>query len=376
MTEPSQNIDTAAVHAGAHSASPYGDLAPPIHLSTTFERAPDGGYPGGHIYSRNHNPNRSALEDALAVLEGGAASAAFASGMAAATAIFQALAPGDHVIIPADCYYGTRRVLEEHFTRWGLSFTAVEMERAEQVRAAMLPATRMIWIETPSNPLLRITDIAEVVGIAAEAGAVTVCDNTLATPVLQRPFELGVDLVLHATTKYLGGHSDVLGGAVVARVEDELFQRIRAMQIAGGAVCSPFDSWLLLRGMRTLPLRMRAHAENAMAVARYLLDASSVTRVHYPGLEDHPGHELARRQMRAFGGMLSFEVAGGAEGAMRAASRLELITRATSFGGVHSMIEHRASIQPGGGIPLGLLRLSVGIEHVDDIIADLRNALG
>jgi len=369
-------FETLAVHAGHEPDPATGAVTPPIHLSTTFERAPDGTFPGGYIYSRDANPNRLALERSLAVLEAGSVAAAFASGMAATAAIFQSLAPGDHVVVPDDSYYITRKLLGEVFARWGLEHTPVNMTDLAAVAAALRPSTRLIWIETPSNPLIRVTDIAAVVALARKAGARVTCDNTWASPVLTRPLELGADLVMHSTTKYLGGHSDVLSGAVIARVDDELFQRIRTVQIAGGAVAAPFDCWLLLRGIRSLPYRMRGHCEHALAVARFLEAHSAIARVHYPGLASHPAHAVAARQMAAFGGMLSLEVRGGRAEAMALAARLKLITRATSLGGPETLIEHRASVEGAHTrAPESLLRMSVGLEHPDDLIADLAQAL-
>jgi cystathionine gamma-synthase len=369
-------FETLAVHAGHQPDPGTGAVTPPIHLSTTFERAPDGSFPGGYIYTRDANPNRRALEQCLAELEGGAAAAAFASGMAAASAIFQALGPGDHVLVPDDSYYVTRKLLGEVYGRWRLEHTAVDMTDPAAVAAAIRPATKIIWVETPSNPLMRVTDIAAIVAVARKAGVRVVCDNTWASPVLTCPLGLGADLVMHSTTKYLGGHSDVLSGAVVARADDDLFQRIRTVQVAGGAVASPFDCWLLLRGIRSLPYRMRGHSEHAMAVARFLEAHAAVARVHYPGLASHPAHAVAARQMADFGGMLSLEVRGGRAGAMGMTGRLRLITRATSLGGPETLIEHRASVE---GVhtraPEGLLRMSVGLEHPDDLIADLAQAL-
>jgi cystathionine gamma-synthase len=370
-------IETIAVHAGEWADRHAGGLADPIQLSTTFEREEDGSYPHGYLYARNGNPNRRALEECLAALEGGAAAASFASGMAAATAIFQALAPGDHVVAPSDAYYGTGLLLRDLFERWGLVTTFVDMTDPAAPVAAVRPGTRLVWIETPTNPMMRIVDIAAIAAGARERGAVVVCDNTFATPVLQRPFELGADLILHSTTKYLGGHSDVLGGAVVAREEGELFARIREIQVRAGAVASPFDCWLTMRGIRTLPWRIRAQSDGAGLVARYLAAHPAVERVHYPGLASHPGHAIAARQMRGFGGMLSVQVVGDAARAMEVASRVAIFTRATSLGGVHSLIEHRASIEgPGSTTPGNLLRLSIGLEHPDDLIEDLEHALG
>ena len=369
-------FETLAVHAGHHPDPATGAVTPPIHLSTTYERAPDGTFPGGYIYSRDANPNRRALERSLAELEAGAGAAAFASGMAATAAIFQSLAPGDHVVVPDDSYYITRKLLGEVYTRWGLEHTPVNMTDPAAVAAALRPGTRLIWVETPSNPLMRVTDIAAIVALARKAGARVACDNTWASPVLTRPLELGADLVMHSTTKYLGGHSDVLSGAVIARVDDELFQRIRTVQIAGGAVAAPFDCWLLLRGIRSLPYRMRGHCEHALAVATFLEAHPAVARVHYPGLASHPAHAVAARQMASFGGMLSLEVRGGRAEAMAMTARLRLITRATSLGGPETLIEHRASVE---GVhtraPESLLRMSVGLEHPDDLIADLAQAL-
>ncbi len=370
-------IETLAVHAGRHVDRDTGAVTPPIHVSTTFERDADGSFPRGYLYARNGNPTRQALEECLRDLEGGAAAAAFASGSAATASVFLALRPGDHVVAPSDCYHGTARLLRETFGPWGLEATFVDMTDADGVARAMRPNTRLVWIESPSNPLWKITDIARVTAIAHTAGARAACDSTTATPALQRPLAAGVDLVIHATTKYLGGHADVIGGAVIARTDDELFTRIRGGQAAAGAVPSPFDCWLVLRGIQTLPWRMRAHSDNATRVARFLRDHPRVERVHYPGLETHPGHDVAARQMTAFGGMLSFQVRGDRDGAMAVAAKLGIVTRATSFGGTESLIEHRASIEgPGTTTPENLLRMSVGLEHPDDLIADLAHALG
>jgi cystathionine gamma-synthase len=368
-------IETLAVHAG-HGIDPAtGAVSSPIYLSTTFERDPDGAYSRGFMYSRNNNPNRQALEQGIAALEGGANAAAFASGTGASMAIFQALAPGDHVLAHVDAYYGTTRLLREIFLRWGLQADFVDMSDLAAVQKALRPNTQLAWAETPSNPLLRIVDLRAVAKIARDAGVTFVCDNTWA-PVLQRPFDLGADLILHSTTKYFGGHCDVLGGIVVTKTENDFFQRIRRTQYEGGAVPSPFDCWLILRGMRTLPWRMRAHSHNAMKVADFLAQHPKVERVHYPGLKSHPGHEIAARQMSEFGGMLSFEVKGGGDAAMAVAAATKIFTRATSLGGVESLIEHRASIEgPGTTSPENLLRLSIGLENADDLIEDLDQAL-
>ena len=369
------HIETLAIHAGHEPDPATGAVTPPIHLSTTFERATDGTYPHGYVYTRSGNPNRDGLERCLSALENGAACATFASGSAATMAVFQALSPGDHVIAPGDVYYGTVYLLRDIFGPWGLEASVVDVTDPAEVERALKPNTKLVWVETPSNPLLKVTDIAAVAELAHGSGALCLCDNTWATPVLQRPLDLGADLVLHATTKYLGGHSDVAGGAVIAREESPFFARVRAIQKAG-AVPSPFDCWLTMRGVRTLPLRMRAHSENAAAVAAFLAGRPNVEAVHYPGLATHPGHAHAARQMSAFGGMLSFQVRGGREEAMAVAARVRLFTRATSLGGTESTIEHRASIEsPATTTPQNLLRLSVGIEHPEDLIADLAQAL-
>jgi cystathionine gamma-synthase len=369
-------FETLAVHAG-HGVDPAtGAVVPPIHLSTTFERAADGSYPHGYLYSRNDNPNRNGLEAALAALEGGSSGAAFGSGLAAVTAIFQGLQPGDHVVAPKDLYHGTANVLKHLFAKWQVAATFVDMTRLDEVTRALQPRTRIVWIETPSNPLLQCVDIAAVAGIARSAGARAVADNTFASPALQRPLELGCDMVMHATTKYLGGRSDVLGGAVVTRADDDAFAHLRTAQLFGGAVPSPFDCWLVMRSLPTLAYRMRAHCANARLVASFLRDHPKVAAVHYPGLEENAFHALAKRQMSDFGGMLSFEVKGGKEAAMAVAAGVELFTRATSLGGVESLIEHRASIEgPASTTPQGLLRASIGLEHADDLIADLAEAL-
>jgi cystathionine gamma-synthase len=369
-------IETLAVHAGNAVDPTTGAITPPIHLSTTFEHEPDGSFPRGYLYTRNQNPTRAALEECLAALEGGVAAAAFSSGSAATMSVLQALAPGDHVIAPLDLYSGTTRLLREVLQPWGLETTFVDTADLDAVRRALRPATRLIWVETPSNPLLKISDISALAEIAHQAGARCACDNTWASPILQRPLELGADLAVHATTKYLGGHSDVLGGAVVTRADDEYWQRLKTVQVVGGAVPSPFDCWLVLRGIRTLPWRMRAHAQNASQVAAFLSRHPAVTAVHYPGLAAHPGHELAARQMAAFGGMLSFQVKGGCERAMVVTARVCLFTRATSLGGTESLIEHRASVEgPATRTPDDLLRASIGLENAEDLIADLEQAL-
>jgi cystathionine gamma-synthase len=369
-------IETLAVHAGRTIDRATGAVSAPIHLSTTFERDIEGTYSRGFMYTRNNNPNREALERGVSILEGGGTAAAFGSGTAAAMALFQALAPGDHVLAHVDAYYGTSRLLREIFLRWGLEADFIDMSNLKKVKKALRPQTKLAWAETPSNPLLKIVDLAAVAEIVHGTGALCVCDNTWA-PVLQHPFELGADLILHSTTKYFGGHCDVAGGIVVAKKESEFFQRVRTIQYSGGAVPSPFDCWLILRGMRTLPWRMRAHSENGLKVAEFLAQHRKVASVHYPGLRSHPGYEIARRQMSMFGGMLSFQVKGEGEAAMSVAAKTKIFTRATSLGGVESLIEHRASIEGAGTTsPENLLRLSIGLENAGDLIEDLDQALG
>jgi cystathionine gamma-synthase len=370
-------IETLAVHAGAQVDAATGAVAPAIHPSTTFEREADGSFPHGHIYSRSSAPNRSALEAALTALEGGAAAVAFASASAATAAVFQSMAPGDHVVAPSDAYFGTGKLLRDVFAGWGLESTFVDMTDLRAVETAVRPTTKLVWAESPSNPLWKVADLARLAAIAKTAGARFVVDNTTATPILQSPFKHGADVIVHATTKYLGGHTDVLGGILVARERGPWLDRLRLLQTSGGAVPSPFDCWLVLRGIRTLPYRVRAQSAHALQVATFLASHPRVEAVHYPGLASHPGHDVATRQMSSFGGMLSVQVRGGADAAMAVAAKVRLFTRATSFGGTESLLEHRASIEgPGSTTPANLLRVSIGLEHPDDLIADLAQALG
>ncbi len=367
--------ETLAVHAGRAIDPATGAVAEPIHLSTTFQRAEDGTFPSGFDYTRSGNPNRAALEQALALLEGGGVAAAFASGLAAASAVFQALAPNDHVIAPLEAYHGVLRLLRGVFARWQLAVDFVDLTDLGAIQKAIRPATKLIWVETPSNPTLKLTDIAHVAQLAHTSGALLVCDNTW-SPLMQQPCLLGADLVMHSTTKYFGGHSDVLGGALIAREDDEFFQRLREVQTVGGAVPAPFDCWLVHRGMQTLPWRLRAHCDSAQRVAEFLATHPRVTRVHYPGLPSHPQHELARRQMSSFGGMLSFELNSDRAAALALPNEMKLFIRATSLGGVESLIEHRHSIEgPETRTPETLLRVSIGLEHPEDLIADLEQAL-
>jgi len=369
-------IETLAVHAGHHPDAATGAVSPPIYLSTTFAREADGTLPHGFIYARSDNPTRNELERSLAVLEGGEIAIAFASGMAATAAVFQSLLPGEHVIAPQDAYYGTAKLLRDVMAGWGLASSFVDMTDPHAVAQAVRPHTRLIWIETPSNPTLAVTDIARISAIARAAGARCVCDNTWATPLLQRPLALGCDLVMHSTTKYLGGHSDLTGGALVVPEDDDWAARLRTLQALGGGVPSAFDCWLLMRGIRSLSWRMRGHCENAAIVAAFLAAHPAVTAVHYPGLAGDPGHAVAARQMSGFGGMVSVQVMGGAEAALDVVRKVKLFTRATSLGGPESLIEHRASVEgPESRTPPGLLRLSIGLEHPDDLVEDLDQAL-
>ncbi|MGH9569044.1 MAG: trans-sulfuration enzyme family protein [Candidatus Angelobacter sp.] len=369
-------IETLAVHAGLSPDPGTRDVTPAIHLSTNFERAQDGAFPGGHIYSRQSNPNRAMLEESLALLENGAGALAFSSGNAASFALFQALAPGDHVIAGEDVFYGTAILLNQTLGPWGIKASYVDMRDPARVQRAITPATKLIWIETPSNPLLNICDIPALVAIAKQAGARVAADNTWATPLLQRPLELGCDIAMHSATKYLSGHGDVLMGALVFRERNDFFDKVKAIQHTGGAVPSPFECWLTLRGLQTFPYRVRAQSHGAQRIAEFLSRQSPIEVVHYPGLRSHPGHQTAAAQMSSFGGMLSVQVKGSQAEAFRLVAGLKIFTRATSLGGTHSLIEHRASVEgPTTRSPQNLLRLSIGLEHPDDLIEDLEQAL-
>jgi cystathionine gamma-synthase len=371
-----QKLQTLSIHSGRQVDPATGAVTTPLHTSTTFERDPDGEFSRHFFYSRIDSPNRKSLEECLADLEGGEDSIAFSSGMAASLAVFQALAPGDHVVLHRDLYFGVRELITGFFARWGLRHSFVDMRNIEELRQACRPETKLFWLETPTNPLIEVTDVQPVAECARSLQVMLVCENTFATPVLQRPLEMGAHLVVHALTKYLSGHCDAMGGAVIVGKKSDFSARIREFQRVGGAVISSFDSWLILRGLQTLVPRMRLHCENARQVADFLSTHPAVSRVHYPGLAGDPGHAIASRQMLDFGGMLSFEVHGGRPEAFAVASRLKLIVRATSLGGTHSLIEHRASIE--GAFtrsPESLLRLSVGLEGATDIIADLDQAL-
>ncbi len=371
--------ETLAAQALGQVCPPFHDLAPPVHLSTTFERAADGSYPGGRVYSRDASPAYDQAEALLCALEGGHRALLFASGMAAATAVLHTLKPGEAVVAPRDMYWALRNWLQAFCAQWGIGLAfydnASTDDLADTLRAVR---PRLLWIETPSNPLWDLTDIAAAVALAREVGARVAVDSTVATPVFTRPLALGADIVMHSATKYLNGHSDVVAGALVAREDSDLWQTIRRNRNLGGAVPGPFEAWLLLRGMRTLHLRVRQASASALAIAQELEGHPGLIRTLYPGLPSHPGHALACRQMQGgFGGMLSIRVAGGEQTARAAIGRLRVFRQATSLGSVESLAEHRASVEgPGSACPVDLIRLSVGIESAADLLADLRAALG
>jgi cystathionine gamma-synthase len=370
-------FETKAIHAGQEPEPAHGAVNVPIYQTSTYAQE-EAGKPRTYEYARTGNPTRTALEDALGALEGGRA-LCFASGLAAESTVLSTLGPGDHVVIADDVYGGTYRLLDRVFGQWGLEVDAADLTDPEAVAAAMRDETRLVWVETPTNPTMKIIDIAAVARVAHDAGARCLVDNTFASPYLQRPLELGADLVVHSATKYLGGHSDVIGGALVTG-DDELHERLAFLQNAAGAVPGPLDCFLTLRGIKTLAIRMEAHSRNAQAVAEMLLEHPGVERVFYPGLPSHPGHDVAARQMSGFGGMVSFEMATE-EQALTVCRRTELFTLAESLGGVESLIEHPGRMThlsvAGSALAVSptLVRLSVGIEHVDDLIEDLRQAL-
>lgn len=371
------HLQTLLAHAGCTPDPSTGGVVAPIHMATTYERAPDGDYPKGYLYSRLDNPTRKDFEQTMAQLESGHEALAFASGMAAANALLQALRPGDRVLLPDDMYYGVRKLVDEVFSTWDLRADSIDMSDLNTIQKAVENGDppRMVWLETPSNPRLKITDIPAVCNIAHAVGATIVVDGTWTTPVIQQPLKHGADVVLHSATKYLGGHSDLLGGVLVFREETELLNRVRTMQRTGGGVMDPFSAWLTQRGLRTLDVRLQRMMQSAEVIARFLQAHESVSAVHYPGLPSHPGHSIAGKQMEGFGAMLSFETADGIQ-ARNVPARCMVFRRATSLGGTESLIEHRASIEPAGSpTPDSLLRLSVGLEHTDDLIEDLSGAL-
>ncbi|MFS8063449.1 MAG: trans-sulfuration enzyme family protein [Luteimonas sp.] len=367
---------TLAVHAGAEPDAETGALAPPIHLATTFKHGPAGERIAGYEYQREGNPTQDRLETALAALEGGVAALAFASGMAAMTGLLESLPNGARVLIPDDCYSGLRFLAREFLPGRGIEAIAVDMSDLDAVATACAGNVAIIWVETPSNPRMKISDIAALARLAHAHGALLACDNTFATPVLQQPLALGADVVMHSTTKYIGGHSDVLGGALVFARDDDVHARVAHRRHITGAVLAPFSAWLTLRGCRSLPARMAWHCANARRIADFLASHPAIERVNYPGLASHPGHAIAARQMVDFGAMMSIELRCSRETTLAMAGKLRLFTNATSLGGCESLVEHRASVEgPDPVSPQNLLRISVGLEHADDLIADLAQAL-
>jgi cystathionine gamma-synthase len=374
-------FSTKAIHAGQEPDPTTGAVIPPIHPSSTYAQDGVGGTRSGYEYSRSANPTRTALQECLAALEGGRHAVAFGSGMGATDVLLRVLlSPGDHIVIPHDAYGGTFRLVDKVLGPWGIAYTPVDLADVGALRAALRPETRAIWCETPTNPLLGIADIAAVADVAREAQARLVVDNTFASPYLQAPLALGADVVLHSTTKYIGGHSDVVGGALVTS-DDALAERLLFTQNAVGSVPSPFDAWLTLRGVKTLAVRMERHSDNAERVVGFLAGHPAVARVLYPGLPEHPGHEVAAKQMRRFGGMVSIRLRGGRSAALRVCAATEVFTLAESLGGVESLIEHPGQMThmsvAGSAlqVPDDLVRLSVGIEDVEDLVEDLRSAL-
>jgi cystathionine gamma-synthase len=377
-----RGFSTRAIHAGQDPDPTTGAVIVPIHPSSTFAQDGVGGLrAGGYEYSRSANPTRTALQECLAALEGGAHAFAFGSGMGASDVLLRVLVkPGDHVVIPHDAYGGTFRLVDKVLAQWGVTYSTVDLADVAALRVALRPETKVVWCETPTNPLLGIADIAALAEVTKAAGVRLVVDNTFASPYLQQPLALGADVVLHSTTKYVGGHSDVVGGALVLD-DDELAEQLRFTQNSVGSVPGPFDAWLTLRGAKTLAVRMERHSDNAERIAAALSAHPAVSKVRYPGLPEHPGHEVAAKQMRRFGGMVSFEVVGGREAALKVCAGTELFTLAESLGGVESLIEHpgqmtHASVAGSAlEVPDSLVRLSVGIEDADDLVEDLTHAL-
>jgi cystathionine gamma-synthase len=392
MTEQSSSdhgFSTRAIHAGQEPDLGTGAVITPIFQVSTYKQDGIGGFRGGYEYSRSANPTRTALEECFAALEGGERGFAFSSGLAGQDTVLRALLqPGDHVVVPSDAYGGTYRLFNKVLSTWGVEHTIARIADVESVRAAIRPGqTRIVWVETPTNPMLGIADISALADIAHEAGALLVVDNTFASPYLQQPLALGADIVTHSTTKYCGGHSDVVGGAVVVGRDitvpgfEDAVDRVALHQNSMGAVAGPMDAWLVLRGLKTLALRMERHSDNAERVVEFLLAHPAVSAVHYPGLESHPGHEVASRQMKRFGGMISFQVKAGEDVAVKVCGETQLWTLGESLGGVESLIEHPARMTHASvagtelEVPADLIRLSVGIEDVEDLIADLQQAL-
>ncbi|SEK53366.1 cystathionine gamma-synthase [Pseudoxanthomonas sp. GM95] len=369
-------LETLAIHAGGEYDPETGAVVPPIHLATTFRHGPAAERIAGYEYQREGNPTNDRLRAAVAALEGAAQAITFASGMAAITTLLETLPPGARVIVPDDCYAGLRLLATEYLPERGMQVQRLDMTDLAAVTAACADGIDVIWVETPSNPMMQVSDIAALAELAHARGALLVADNTFASPVLQQPLALGADIVMHSTTKYFGGHSDVLGGALAFAREDDLYRAVAHRLHITGAVMAPFNAWLTLRGCRSLPARMALHCSNAKALAEYLEAQPQVDAVHYPGLPSHPAHALAMRQMRQGGGMLSVQIKGGRDAALAVAGALQIFTNATSLGGCESLVEHRVSVEgPASVTPQNLLRVSVGLEHIDDLIGDFAQAL-
>ena len=381
--EHQYGFETLAIHAGNEPDPTTGAVVPPIYATSTYKQDGVGGLRNGYEYSRSANPTRTALEECLAAIEAGNRGFAFASGLAAEDTLIRSVcAPGDHVVFPDDAYGGTFRLFSRVLSNWGVEMTPAAVTHPEAIRAAIQPGkTKVVWLETPTNPLLNVADIAILAQIAHDAGALLVVDNTFASAYLQQPLELGADVVVHSTTKYMGGHSDVVGGALVVR-DAELADKIAFHQNAIGAVAGPFDSWLVLRGIKTLGVRMDRHSDNAEKVVEFLQRHKSVSQVLYPGIDGHPGHETAAKQMKRYGGIVSFRVAGGEAQALDICNKAEVFTLGESLGGVESLIEHPGKMTHASvagtplEVPADLIRLSVGIETADDLLEDLERALG
>ena len=377
MANKNKHIETIAVH-GEHNAASGIDIIQPIHLSTTFERKPDGSL-NDHVYTRISNPNRLTVENKIAALEEATTAIAFASGLAAVNALFEnILEPGSHVIIPDDCYHGTRYLMNKFFSRWQVTYCETDMTLLENIEQLIKPNTKLIWIETPSNPQLKIADIKAIVALAAKHNITTACDNTFATPILLKPLQMGVDYVMHSSTKFFSGHSDILGGVVCTNHTNETANNIREYQATAGAVPSPFDCWLLNRSLATFPLRLAAQCNNAAAMAAFLETHPGIEKVFYPGLASHPNHAIAKQQMtNGFGSIISILVKGDLQQTLKVAGKLSVFKHATSLGGVESLVEHRRSAEGKHPIsPENLLRISIGIENVNDLIEDFTTALG
>lgn len=381
MSETNHGFNTRAVHAGQEFEPRTGAVVPPLHFSSTYAQDGIGGLRSGYEYGRGGNPTRDALQEQLAALEGGRHAFSFGSGLAAEDALIRALcSPGERIVLGNDAYGGTYRLINRVLGPWGIANQPVDMSALDGVRAAVAQGARLVWVETPSNPMMKVTDIAALAEIAHDGGALLVVDNTFASPYLQNPLALGADVVVHSTTKYIGGHSDVVGGAVVVN-DDELAEKIGFVQFAVGAVSGPMDAFLTTRGLKTLGVRMERHSDNAQKIAEWLVGRPGVESVLYPGLPEHPGHELAAKQMRRFGGMISVQFAGGESAARKVAESTTLFTLAESLGGIESLMNYPSEMTHASvkgtelAVPVNLVRLSVGIEDADDLIADLDRAI-